>query len=513
MSDARMSGNEEGSTAKRSNLPEDERPAYAKRARGEKFLPDIGIANDSQLPDIKKVINDCSDDIANALKLDKNVSKQDNFTFTKDDKVNYLIVPKNLEALMKVQGWNSVLSFFITFGVRLKKSNIEIENPVVAPDLSGFMAGLANRVKYIQQNDDIQFKVTGTDAKSRGRAVVDILMLKQKSQQINLEKFLPSTATVNNRSPLKYYLSLICGAEGISSLKNVPDLINTVIKESLRNEHAKLDKAFSDFKIPLSSAIDDLLRKKQVERKEKGRKASISISVNYNRISNTPFCLVDEEVKYFKGLESPWDIIQEFTEKYASGIPLNELTNARALFSREYRAKAEFTQKFSSWKSRRLEAFRALGTFNLGKKEAENWRLSEKTKDSAFDNLPDLMREAASTRDKTNLKKILANLNPNKIPDYPLKANSPWRLLNADTVLQCVGLVPYYEPAELANLKVVFKMLGEFTAEITSISTTVPNPKKRKVKKKNKEDTSQDNAYAALEDKEEDMEEEDEKLS
>jgi hypothetical protein len=386
---------------------------------------------------------------------------------------------------MKVKGWNSLFSLLITRGVRLRISETPLENPISSEEVSSFIAGIANRIRTIEENDDLTLKVTASDAKGRGRVAVDILLIKQMTKLINVEKYLPDSSTMKGRAFMNSYLALLGGPSGIQSLKNLPDLINTLIKEVGRTRQTQIEKAVAAFKIPLSCAIDDLVKKKTVTKTEKGKKITVSSPIHFNRLSNSPFCLGDQEKEFFRAQESSWDILQKLTEDFKEGIPFDQLTTVRETFSRCTEEKSKFTQKYSSWKSRRLEAIKILASANLSKKQMEAWRLSERTKQEAFDNFPALITEAVESKDRTQLKKVLANLNPNKIPDCKLDMRNSWNNVNADTVLMSLGMIPYYaDKNSYEMITNVYDKICLLSAEVSGIATEAAKPTKRKVKKR-----------------------------
>jgi hypothetical protein len=491
--------------AKRPGIPTTYAHSLKKSKKGDTAFPDTGVLTDEQDLEIKEIIVNCHADIKKSLQMDEGKTKKSNFVYTREDGKNYLVVPSNLEALMKIKGWNSIFSLLITRGVRLRLSETELENPISSEDVSSFIAGIANRIKTIEENDELTLKVTASDAKNRGRVAVDILLIKQMTKLINVEKYLPETSTMKGRAFMNSYLSLLGGPSGIQTLKNLPDLINTLIKEVGRARQEQIERAVSAFRIPLSCAIDDLVKKKTVTKTEKGKKVSHSSPIHFNRLSNSPFCLGDQEKEFFKAQERAWDTLQKLTEDYKEGIPFDKLTQVREIFSASTEEKSKYTQKYSSWKSRRLEAIKILASTNLSKKQMEAWRLSERTKQEAFDNFPALITEAISSRDRSQLKKVLANLNPNKIPDCRLDMRNSWNNVNADTVLMSLGMVPYYADQNSYDvISNVYDKICLLSAEVSSLATEAAKPIKRRIRRhRNVEDRSPFERMAEDDDEEE----------
>jgi hypothetical protein len=449
--------------------------------------PDIGITPDAQLPDIRSLIYDFKEAVDRNLRLDKGITKADNFTYISEDGRNHLVVPSNVRELMKVDGWKSVLSLFIKLGVSMKTSDTPFENANASNELDSFIAGLANRLRFIaESSDELKLKPSATDPITRGRAYVDLLIIKSFTLEVNIEKFLPASVQVQGRSALKYYLAGIAGARGIQSLKSIPDLINTLIKEVVRKQNEKCIRSTQSVLIPYADVVDDYIHKRSVSVTVNGKKAVKLQPIGYNRISKTCFTLYDWEDDLLKERERPFDELFALAERYSNGVPISELKTVRGAFEKAYRAKVSFVQQHSAWKSRRMEAYKLLASFSTDKKSMESFRLSEKSKRDALDNLPMIIQEAHRSKDYDDLKKILANLSPRQIPGAKLDPTNAWNLINASSIMRSVGLISYHDPQEEGMARDIYRILLEITPEITSIASEHAKPVPKKARNPHK---------------------------
>jgi hypothetical protein len=449
-------------------------------------IPDLGIPADAQVDDIKNLIKENSTHFSKVLKLDQGVSSASNWTYTKEDKVKYLVVPKNISVLAKLPGFQGLIAFLIRRGVRMKTSNTAMNTKGASKDVDSFFAALNNRIEFLDRIDENStLKITGKTPEERGRACVDQMILKIQFKEIALDKFLPETCYVNGKGFLKHFVGLLGGASGSDALKSIPDLINTLIRNEFHRNAVQLVELAKRYVIPFDQVVKDLIRTKTQTVSKDRKTFKKQSNIHFAKISGTPFILTEGENEFFKGLEGPWNDTEALAEHYHGGVGISDITTVRERYAKAYRLKQEIIEKYSAWKARRLTALKTLAAVSLNKKEMETWRLSESSKQSALDNLPMFIRECAKEKDFEPLKKVLAGLHPRFIKDYDEPTS--WKNLSAETVRKAFNLLPYYDSAEIGSLKEVFKIMNSLTSEMSVLSTTVPGPSKKKVKRKNKE--------------------------
>jgi hypothetical protein len=238
--------------------------------------------------------------------------------------------------------------------------------------------------------------------------------------------------------------------------------------------------------IPYADVVDDYIHKRSVSVTVNGKKAVKLQPIGYNRISKTCFTLYDWEDDLLKERERPFDELFALAERYSNGVPISELKTVRGAFEKAYRAKVSFVQQHSAWKSRRMEAYKLLASFSTDKKSMESFRLSEKSKRDALDNLPMIIQEAHRSKDYDDLKKILANLSPRQIPGAKLDPTNAWNLINASSIMRSVGLISYHDPQEEGMARDIYRILLEITPEITSIASEHANPVPKKARNPHK---------------------------
>lgn len=367
------------------------------------------------------------------------------------------------------------------WGYALKRA-IPIKDPKPSITLAEYIVGIAARIDFIKKDEgEINLNPCATTPRKRGRAYTDLLIIKKFSNDVNVERFLPPTVSADGgRSSLKFYLATIAGASGIQSLKSIPDLINVLITSVITQNSDKLRKAYDEVKIPYSELVSDFVRTKTTERIINGKKTIVKRPLSYNRISNSPFVMSTAETAYFKSQEGCFDELDNLSNTYAQGVKLDDLRTFSAQFKQKYDEKVQFVEKYSAWKSRRLQGFKSLASISLTKKEMESWRLSEGTRSRAMSNLARMIREAYESKDHELLKLTVSNLNPRHIPGYTLPNTNIWNYVQTEGIFQAVGLKKYYLVTDETRISQIHSFLVGLCEEITGLSMNPPKASKAK---------------------------------
>jgi hypothetical protein len=449
--------------------------------------PDVFVPLEEQTAEIRKTFEKCKDAFDKVLKLDQGVSKADNWTYTTEDKVQYLVVPQNFDDLAKMEGWTSLIGILYKYGVRMKRSNIIFEAQACNKDVIHFLAGMTNRIDQLSSlKEDSTLKISATSPKERGRCAVDMLLLKKYSKEVALEKFLPSTCTVNGVSFTKYYLGLLGGSAGVKSLKNLPDLMNTIIGKAGEKNSIPVMRLVSEFKIPFNVVVDDIIRKKKRTFKENGKTVIKDVPVHFPRISGSPFILNNDEDVFFKSQESAWKNTEKLAEAHIGGVRISEIINVRSQYSKYYAEKHHLIETYSSWKSRRLQAYKALVSTYLSDKQLKEWRLSNNSKQDALDHLPNMYREAESNKDWTDFKQVISDLHPRHIKGF--KLSEKYETFTTESVRKAFGNMKWFDPNEVQTLKNSFAIMKSLTSEMSVIASKIPDRSQKRLKG-NLEDT------------------------
>jgi hypothetical protein len=443
-------------------------------------MPDLNVPIDDQNSDIRSLFTARKDEFAKVLRLDKGISKADNWTYITEDTVRYLIIPKNSSELSAKIGWKALFAFLALNGVRLKYSDLDYEGKDSPVEVEEFFSGLANRIEQLSSlKSDAVLKINGKTPLSRGRAAVDLLILKKFSLEPGLEKFLPTSINLDGKSFMKYYLGLLTGIKGIESIRNIPDLINNIISSECTKYRSTCKNLVDKYRIPFNIVVDDCIRKKKKEVMINRKKTIKQTPIHYNKVSDTPFILSKEEKLYFEGHEDPWRTTEEIVKEYQEGVSIYDLKTVRERYSKEYRLKQEFTERNSAFKSRRLTAFKDLASVSKSTKEMESWRLSNNSKQEALDNLSILYLESARTKDWAKFKRIISNLNPKFIKGF--EPDSTWKALNLELVRKAFGNIPYYtDETDQHTLENIYELIISLSGEMSSIRTECAEPSKRK---------------------------------
>jgi hypothetical protein len=482
MSDAGESGNSKRKTPQSGQSTTISADSLAKKLRKSIMPPALGVS-DAYEGDVKSFYESKKDKFRSNLRLDRGSSKADNWSYSTEDKTRYLVLPKNYQSLFELDGYSALLSLIFSVGTRVKVSDTEWEEKDKPKEINDFFAGLSNRLGELKKLDsDSKLRMSGQTAMQRGRQVVDLLILKKFSKDPGIEKYLPPSILISGKTPLKHYLGLLGGADGIKSLKNVPDFINHIINTEIENNAKDIEMMYKAYTIPYSTVISDLVQRKNVEKTVNRKKVSIKTPVNLNKISDSPFILSDMEKEYFKSLEKPWSRLEELQGSYKEGVCISDLSNVRKIFKQEYQSKRDYVARFSAFKSRRLTAFKTLASFYLTKKEFENWRLSRNTAVEAKSALADFYKECQRNKDWEPFKKLISNLSPKHIDGLDL-SRSPWQYLNSETIRKAFGDIKWYTDTDNQhNIESIYKfVIGEFP-DMIAVRNDVSRPSERKRK-------------------------------
>jgi hypothetical protein len=447
--------------------------ARAKRAKTGDTLPEIGIPLESQTPELQEAYRRHEVRFASILKLDGGVSSADNFTYTHEDSGHYFVVPANYQELMTKKGWDAFFAMLFKFGVRMKPSSTDFDARDATDEVQKFISGIVHRMEQLPtiNSANATLKISGTTSKERGRATVDLLVLKRYHKDIALEKFLPTTSQVDGKGFLKHYLGILGGSQGSAALKNTADLVNIMIRKQCDKNPDELSKVCQNFTIPFNVVIDDIIRRKKTTETVNRKKVTKSVAVHFPKISNTPFILSDAEEEFFGDQEDPWEKTDKLANNYQGGVKVNEIERVRQTYSELYKAKQALTERYSSWKSRRLKAFKVLASVTRTKQQMEEWRLTNQSKLDALDNLPIMFRDCNQSKDWQPLKQVLADLHPRMIKDF--KPADIFNHFTCENVRRAFGNLIFHDKAEEPIIEGIYQLMMNLTGEMTIIRSNV----------------------------------------
>jgi hypothetical protein len=459
---------------KPSDIPD--QVSQQKRQRVAMLTSDVKVPLEEQTPEVQKLFETHKFEFQKVLRIDRGVSKADNWSYSLEDKVRYFIIPLNSNELASKSGWRSFYALMFESGIRMKISSTPFEISDIPSEVDDFMAGLANRVKQLPElRAGATLRITGSTAFERGRSACDLLILKKFSGAMGVDKFLPASVLIGGKTFLKHYISLLGGSAGIACIKNVPDVINTLITSEAERNSKLFSRLAENYRIPFNVVIDDLIRKRTREVVVNRKTVKQTYSVNYSKISGSPFTLNIDEDDFFRTQETAWEKASELTEVYKLGVPLNKLTEVREEYTKICSSKQRYIETYSPLKSRRLEAFKALAAISRTNKEMEAWRLSKNSVQDALDNFPAMYLEARRSKDWTTFKKVITSLHPKHIVGY--QQDETWNAFTLDQVKKAFGDIPYTLEHDSAQaIKDAFETMISFSNEMTMIRSTVAKP-------------------------------------